>query len=207
MQQGNCGQLQQVCVCPVRLTCQPHQICIKSLSHTHTHTHSPGRANAVAGHLTIVAKKLMIALDNAPGRNADTDHASGALLSLQEQRIANLLGNAWKQSEKNKKTKIYSYNGSKSGPKQWPKVNKFPALPTILPNTLTLTFTLVSLVFLSCLSSFILSLSLYSILYYTSCEGQCGRMCLKFNNRPSTKQRRQKGQTFVKKNFRGIKTN
>lgn len=59
----------------------------------------------MAGHLTIVAKKLMIALDNAPGRNADTDHASGALLSLQEQRIANLLGNAWKQSEKNKKQK------------------------------------------------------------------------------------------------------
>lgn len=60
----------------------------------------------MAGHLTIVAKKLMIALDNAPGRNADTDHASGALLSLQEQRIANLLGNAWKQSEKNKNIQL-----------------------------------------------------------------------------------------------------
>jgi len=48
----------------------------------------------VAGHFAVVAQQLVIALHDAPGSDADADHSSCPLLTLQEQGIAHLLGDA-----------------------------------------------------------------------------------------------------------------
>jgi len=66
---------------------------------------SPGRTNAVAGHLAVVAQQLVIALHDAPGGNADADHSSCPLLTLQEQGVAHLLGHACSEQRK------YTNNG------------------------------------------------------------------------------------------------
>lgn len=56
--------------------------------------YSPRRTNAVAGHLAVVAKQLVISLDDAPGSDADADHSSCPLLTLEEQSVAHLLGDS-----------------------------------------------------------------------------------------------------------------
>lgn len=173
--------------------CQPYQICIKSLSHTHTHLgelmlwQGTSRLWPRSSWLrSTMPQGAMPILTTRPVRCCPSkSSASPTCLVTPE--------------SSQKKTKIYSYNGSKSGPKQWPKVNKFPTSPP-QHHTKYLDFDFhFSFACFSFWSFFFYALSLYSILYYTSCAGQCGRMCLKFNNRPSTKQRRQKGQTLVKK--------
>lgn len=82
----------------------PHQICsglgVELYFSWFFFLNLPWRANAVAGHLTIVTQQLMIALHNAPGRNADADHTSCSLLPLQQQSVAHLLSDAWKTMKK-----------------------------------------------------------------------------------------------------------